>query len=103
MNLARPQPEAIVDGVIMDSAVVVESIRNLVANLKITNKNVATSVATMRSNSAGDVGAGSSPIGSQRARTSPSFKMRAISALSLFTSARGVLAGASKPNHRIES
>ncbi len=38
-------PEAIVDGVIMDSAVVVESIRNLASSLKIRNKNVATSVS----------------------------------------------------------
>ncbi|TLN14563.1 type IV pilus assembly protein PilM, partial [bacterium] len=38
-------PEAIVDGVIMDSSVVAEAIRNLYANLKITNRSVATSVA----------------------------------------------------------
>jgi type IV pilus assembly protein PilM len=38
-------PEAIVDGVIMDSSIVAESIRNLCNNLKIKNKTVATSVA----------------------------------------------------------
>jgi len=38
-------PEAIVDGVIMDSSVVAEAIRNLFSNLKVKNKNVATSVA----------------------------------------------------------
>ncbi|PLX45973.1 MAG: pilus assembly protein PilM [Deltaproteobacteria bacterium] len=38
-------PEAIVDGVIMDSSVVAEAIRNLYSNLKVKNKNVATSVA----------------------------------------------------------
>lgn len=44
-GVAQLPPEAIVDGVIMDSAVVVESIRNLAANLKLKNKNVATSVS----------------------------------------------------------
>lgn len=44
-GVAQLPPEAIVDGVIMDSSVVAESIRNLYANLKIKNKNVATSVA----------------------------------------------------------
>jgi type IV pilus assembly protein PilM len=44
-GMAQLPPEAIVDGVIMDSAVVVESIRNLISNLKIKNRNVATSVS----------------------------------------------------------
>lgn len=44
-GIAQLPPEAIVDGVIMDSAVVVESIRNLISNLKLKNKHVATSVA----------------------------------------------------------
>jgi type IV pilus assembly protein PilM len=44
-GVAQLPPEAIVDGVIMDSAVVVESIRNLISNLKIKNRNVATSVS----------------------------------------------------------
>ncbi len=46
-NFGRAQlpPEAIVDGVIMDSAVVVESIRNLIAHLRIKNRSVATSVS----------------------------------------------------------
>ena len=44
-GIAQLPPEAIVDGVIMDSAVVVESIRNLISNLKIRNRNVATSVS----------------------------------------------------------
>lgn len=44
-GISQLPPEAIVDGVIMDSAVVVESIRNLISNLKLKNKNVATSVA----------------------------------------------------------
>ncbi|MBI5017414.1 MAG: type IV pilus assembly protein PilM [Deltaproteobacteria bacterium] len=44
-GVAQLPPEAIVDGVIMDSAVVVESIRSLASNLKLTLKNVATSVA----------------------------------------------------------
>ncbi len=45
LGVAQLPPEAIVDGVIMDSAVVVESIRNLFSHLKIKNKNVATSVS----------------------------------------------------------
>ncbi|GAB4267286.1 MAG: type IV pilus assembly protein PilM [Deferrisomatales bacterium] len=44
-GLSQLPPEAIVDGVIMDSAVVVESIRNLTANLGLKNRNVATSVS----------------------------------------------------------
>ncbi len=44
-GVAQLPPEAIVDGVIMDSSIVAESIRNLFANLKIKAKNVATSVA----------------------------------------------------------
>ena len=44
-GVAQLPPEAIVDGVIMDSAVAVESIRHLISNLKLKNKNVATSVA----------------------------------------------------------
>ncbi len=44
-GIAQLPPEAIVDGVIMDSAVVVETIRHLLANLKIKNRNVATSVS----------------------------------------------------------
>ncbi|NTU59498.1 MAG: type IV pilus assembly protein PilM [Deltaproteobacteria bacterium] len=44
-GVSQLPPEAIVDGVIMDSAVVVDSIRNLVSNLKLKNKSVATSVA----------------------------------------------------------
>ncbi len=45
IGLAQLPPEAIVDGVIMDSAVVVETIRNLFSHLKIKNRNVATSVS----------------------------------------------------------
>jgi type IV pilus assembly protein PilM len=44
-GVAQLPPEAIVDGVIMDSSLVAESIRNLFANLKIKNKSVATSVS----------------------------------------------------------
>ena len=44
-GIAQLPPEAIVDGVIMDSAVVVESVRNLVSNLKLKNRNVSTSVS----------------------------------------------------------
>lgn len=44
-GIAQLPPEAIVDGVIMDSSVVAEAIRNLFVNLKIKNRNVATSVA----------------------------------------------------------
>ncbi|MHB8765534.1 MAG: type IV pilus assembly protein PilM [Deferrisomatales bacterium] len=44
-GVAHLPPEAIVDGVIMDSAVVVESIRSLVGNLGLKNKSVATSVS----------------------------------------------------------
>lgn len=44
-GVAQLPPEAIVDGVIMDSSVVAETIRNLYANLKIKNKAVCTSVA----------------------------------------------------------
>ncbi len=44
-GLAQLPPEAIVDGVIMDSAVVVDTIRNLFSHLKIKNRNVATSVS----------------------------------------------------------
>jgi type IV pilus assembly protein PilM len=44
-GLAQLPPEAIVDGVVMDSAVVVEAVRNLVSNLKLKNTNVATSVS----------------------------------------------------------
>ncbi|MBE0616487.1 MAG: type IV pilus assembly protein PilM, partial [Proteobacteria bacterium] len=44
-GVAQLPPEAIVDGVIMDSAVVVESIRSLVSNLNLKNRNVATSVS----------------------------------------------------------
>ncbi len=44
-GIVQLPPEAIVDGVIMDSAVVVESIRSLASSLKIRNKNVATSVS----------------------------------------------------------
>ena len=44
-GVAQLPPEAIVDGVIMDSAIVVESIRNLVSNLKLKNRSVATSVS----------------------------------------------------------
>lgn len=44
-GIVQLPPEAIVDGVIMDSAIVVESIRNLASNLKIKNRFVATSVS----------------------------------------------------------
>jgi type IV pilus assembly protein PilM len=44
-GIAQLPPEAIVDGVIMDSSIVSESIRNLYANLKIKSRQVATSVA----------------------------------------------------------
>ena len=44
-GVAQLPPEAIVDGVIMDSSVVAETIKNLYSNLKIKNKSVATSVA----------------------------------------------------------
>ncbi|TAL16968.1 type IV pilus assembly protein PilM [bacterium] len=44
-GIVQLPPEAIVDGVIMDSSIVAEAIRNLYANLKIKNRNVATSVA----------------------------------------------------------
>jgi len=44
-GVAQLPPEAIVDGVIMDSSIVAETIRNLYSNLKIKNKSVATSVA----------------------------------------------------------
>src|SRR5512145_3114302 len=45
-GIAQLPPEAIVDGVIMDSSVVAEAIRNLFVNLKIKNRNVSTSVAS---------------------------------------------------------
>jgi type IV pilus assembly protein PilM len=44
-GLSQLPPEAIVDGVIMDSAIVVESIRNLISHLKLKNSNVCTSVS----------------------------------------------------------
>ncbi len=44
-GVAQLPPEAIVDGVIMDSSVVAEAIRSLYQNLKTKNRNVATSVA----------------------------------------------------------
>ncbi|MDW7709597.1 MAG: type IV pilus assembly protein PilM [Deferrisomatales bacterium] len=44
-GIAQLPPEAIVDGVIMDSAIVVESIRSLASTLKLQQKNVATSVS----------------------------------------------------------
>lgn len=44
-GVAQLPPEAIVDGVIMDSSVVAETIKNLYSSLKIKNRQVATSVA----------------------------------------------------------
>jgi len=45
LGIAQLPPEAIVDNAVMDSAAVVDRIRNLVENQKVKTKNVATSVS----------------------------------------------------------